>query len=87
MIQLGSKIILEGFETVEPAQQIVVRKMVGSLAKKVEETKGEYERLELTKAVNTVSLKVTFKDRTEEASAEHENLFFALSNAFKQITP
>lgn len=87
MIQLGSKITLEGFEAVEPAQQIVLRKMVGSLAKKVEETKGEYEKLELTKAGNIVSLKVTFKDSTEEASAEHENLFFALSNAFKQVTP
>ncbi len=87
MIQLGTKITLEGFEAVEPAQQIVVRKMVGSLAKKLEEIKGSYEKLELTKAANTVSLKATFKDSMQEASAEHENLFFALSNAFKQLIP
>ena len=53
MIQLGSKILLEGVEAVEPAQQIDVRKMEESLAKKVEETKGENEKLELTKSGNT----------------------------------
>lgn len=85
MIPLGSKIELEGFEGIEPAQQVVVRKMVGTLAKQLEETKGAYEKLALTKSGNTISITAKYTDHILEGSAEHENLFFALSNAFRQI--
>ncbi len=86
MIQLGSKIALEGFEDVDPARLVVVKKMIGSLSKKIEETKGAYEKVEVTKSAKTINLKVTFKDNTQEANAEHENIFFALSSAFQQLT-
>ncbi|MFH0752646.1 MAG: hypothetical protein V1914_03555 [archaeon] len=87
MIPLGSKIELEGFENIEPAQQVVVRKMVGTLAKKLEEAKGAYDKLTLTKTGTTISIKATYTDNTLEGVAEHDNLFFALNNAFQQLTP
>ncbi len=85
MIQLGTKISLEGFDETDPARLVVIKKMVGSLAKKIEETKGAYEKLDIAKTGNTVKVKVAFADNTSEATAEHENIFFALSNAFQQL--
>jgi len=85
MIQLGNKIELEGFEDIEPAAQIIVRKMIGTLARKIEETKGAYEKLKINKTATTVSMKAEYAGNQIEGSAEHNNLFFAISGAFQQL--
>lgn len=85
MVLLGSKIELTGFEDAEPAHQVVIRKMVGTLAKKLEETKGAYDRLEVTRSGNMVSARALYADNTLEGSAEHENMFYAISGAFQQL--
>ena len=47
MIELGGNIKLVGFKELEPAQLIVIKKIVGNFAKKLNDHKGTFEELTL----------------------------------------
>lgn len=84
MIELGGNIKLDGFDDVEPAQLIVIKKVVGNFTKQYSEKTEVKELLvKLEKENNiTVSLKGE-KEITE--NGEGDNLFFVLNEILVKI--
>ena len=80
-MDLGGSITLDGFDSVEPGALVVVKKIVGTYAKKFSEKK-EFKRL-------TVTLKGEFKVRADidgsSAEEESNNIFFALTGALDKV--
>lgn len=84
MITLGGNIKLEGFETLDPASMIIVKKMVGLFAKKAFEKLGTVDSFEVTKVGADIAVRILSKEFAYEGAANDSNLFMALSNALKQ---
>jgi hypothetical protein len=87
---LGGNIELEGFDSLEPAILVVVKKMVGSEARKISEDGIPFEKLKICLDSNSgsscqVSAKVIFQGNEFDASAKENNLFFGIDCAFKKI--
>jgi len=88
--RLGGNITLSGF-SLEPIEMIVVRKIAGTYAKKISE-KISYEELKITLKsaeknkmfLHTIHVQVK-AGRGIEASAEHKNLYTALSEALDKV--
>mgnify|MGYP001325178194 CR=1 FL=1 len=91
MIELGGNIVLSGFKELEPAQLIVVKKMVGSYVKKISDTYDFIKlSLNLKKLHNKqVELhgKIDFKDNFRVAEVDDHNLFFALNKVLGKLEP
>jgi hypothetical protein len=85
MIELGGNIQLDGFEDLEPGLLVVVKKMVGSQAKKLGEEKGEFDKLTIIRTNKEVKAILTQGDKTFEGKGKEDNLFFALSKAMEQL--
>lgn len=90
-MKLGGNIELEGFDNMEPAQLIVIKKIVGSSAKKISEEVAEFDNLQITLKENekdkvTISGKIKVKDVEHEAEASDKNLFFALNKVIAELT-
>tara|TARA_Y100000031_G_C8016040_1_gene290304 strand:+ start:133 stop:399 length:267 start_codon:yes stop_codon:yes gene_type:complete len=84
-MELGGNIVLEGFDKTEPEKLIVIKKIAGSFAKKVGE-KEEYKKVILELSENykiTINLKLKQREITSEN--KDQNLFFALTNAIKEV--
>lgn len=84
MIELGGNIKLSEFESLEPAQLIVVKKVVGNYAKNISE-KIEFSELLVSLKDNKVAVKLTTKDKTFEEEETSDNLFFTLDKALAKI--
>ncbi len=85
MIELGGNIQLDGFEELQPGLLIVVKKMVGSQAKKISEEKGDFDKLIVIKEDKAVKSNLVQGDKDFEGKAEAENLFFALSQSLEDL--
>lgn len=90
-MKLGGNIELEGFDNIEPAQLVVIKKIVGSSAKKISEEISEFENLQITLKENdkdkvTLNGKITIKGTEHEAEASDKNLFFALNKVIGELT-
>ena len=90
-MKLGGNIELEGFDNIEVAQLIVVKKIVGSIAKKISEDVSEFDSLCITLKENekdktTIVGKIKIKDKEQEAEASDKNLFFALNTVLSELT-
>lgn len=90
-MKLGGNIELEGFDSTEPAQLVVIKKIVGSNAKKIAEGIGAFENLTITLEEKTgdevkLSGKITMNGTTHEARASDKNLFFALNTVLSELT-
>lgn len=86
MIQLGGNIALEGFEQLDPGVLVVVKKVVGSYAKRFNDLKGLFSKFEVLKEGDKVIFRVTGEKTFLEGSAEEPNLFFAMSKAMNDLT-
>lgn len=89
-MKLGGHIELEGFDDIEPAQLVVIKKIVGSSAKKISEEIAELDNLQITLKENekdkvTISGKIKIKDAEHEAEASDKNLFFALNKVIAEL--
>jgi len=89
MMELGGNIVLDGFEVLEAAKVIVVKKIVGNYAKKVQESGVEFSqlRVELSGAAgkNSVAASVTVKDKIVSKTAQDGNVFVVLDMALKDL--
>lgn len=83
-MELGGNIKLDGFETLEPAKLIVVKKIVGNYAKVVSE-KLAFSEFLVTLNEKKVTVKVTAKDKVIEKEDSSDNLFVALDKALAKI--
>lgn len=88
MIELGGNIKLEGFEDVEPRQMIIVRKVIGTFARKFSDTIEGFEGISIHLKKGDkfeVTAKLTVKGEAKESKAEDANLFFAMSGALNSL--
>ena len=84
MIELGGNIKLDGFENLEPAQLIVVKKVIGNYAKEISE-KVEFSEFLVILEGNKISVKVTAKDKTIEEGEDGDNLFVTLDKVLAKV--
>jgi len=87
---LGGNIELDGFDALEPAVLVVVKKMVGSEARKISESGVNFEKLKLSlnspgDSSYDVSANISFQGNEFEASASENNLFFGIDSVFKKL--
>ncbi|RME55294.1 hypothetical protein D6777_01005 [Candidatus Woesearchaeota archaeon] len=84
MIEIGEKIKLEGFEDIEPAAVIVMKKMIGSFVRKFYEEHGEFEHFKIAKVNNEIVSELFYNNQKILKKAETSNLFFSLADALEQ---
>ncbi len=89
-MQLGGNIELEGFDSLEPALLVVVKKMVGSEARKMTENGIVFEKLKICLDADNlsscgVSGKVIFQGSDFDVSVNENNLFFGIDKVFKKF--
>lgn len=85
MIVLGDKISLDGFDDLGHASLIVVKKMVGSFAKRLQEEKG-YDKLEIVREGEDISVKSIKGGKAYEGKSSDINIFFGLGKSFEDMT-
>jgi len=90
MIELGGNIKLIGFDELDSASLIVIKKITGNYARKISEKVGstvdelslELKNSDAQKGINS-SLKI--KDKTLTAEVTDVNLFYALDKALSKL--
>lgn len=90
MIQLGGNIELVGFKELDPAQLIVVKKIVGNYARRMADSSEGFEKLTVTmKKVHNSQFELNAKlmDKGSPFTSEvvDFNLFFALDKVLAKI--
>lgn len=92
-LKLGGNIELSGFRDIDPANMVVVKKIVGNYAKRIKELLPNSDILSITtKPVHSeesdmfeVHAKLIDSGRPISASVTERNLFVAIDNALKKV--
>ncbi len=88
-IELGGNICLEGFSSLERAQLVVVKKMVGSYARAISEKGRKFEKFTVSMDETLDGCKITAallnEGKEEKAESSSNNLFVALDGALKKL--
>ena len=93
-IELGGKISLSGFKEVKPAELVVVKKLIGSYARKFSDTLEGYESLHIyLKAVHKtpgsekyeIHGKLIFGGKVKVSEITDRNLFVAIDSVMKKL--
>lgn len=85
MIELGGNIKLAGFENLEPAKLIVVKKIVGNYVKNISEKVGSIKELLLEFNSPEIKAKLSYSESNAQASESDSNLFFALDKVLSKL--
>ena len=88
MIELGSKIRLEGFNNIEPAKFIVVKKIVGNFVNSLD-SKGNSVKLLNLELINegnfSIKAKLEYDNTVINSEVANDNLFFAINGALNKL--
>src|SRR3989344_2093227 len=89
-IELGGKITLSGFHTVEPGKLVVVKKVVGNYVKKMEEKTQNFDKISIhLKSVHNsefeIQAKLMANGRAYNSEVTDFNLFFGMSKVLDKI--
>ena len=87
MIELGGNIKLDGFDTIEPAKLIVIKKVVGFNTKKISESNKDFKGIQVTLKSSEpyeIEIKLTTSKEVTE-SEKDDNLFYCLNKVFAKI--
>ncbi len=82
-LRLGGNIELFGVENIDRASMVVLKKIIGTYARKFSE-KG-LDRLSVSFAANEIKIEAVSQGNTHSSSASHSNLFFGVDQALKEI--
>lgn len=90
MIELGGNIKLDGFQMLDPPTMIVIKKMVGNYAKKINDSITPFEELllnleQLEQNHFKLNARITAGERVCDVEAHDPNLFFALDRALSKV--
>lgn len=94
MIELGGNITLVGFKEIEKAELVIVKKLVGSYARKLSDTVSGFENLTVTlKIVHKtegsekyeVHAKVIINGKPITSETTERNLFVGLDDVLKNV--
>ncbi len=87
-ISLGGNIQLNGFQNIEGAKMIVLKKIIGNYTKQIQEKKSDYEKLTVTLEgdENNAKIKVELTaGKSFIGEDSQNNIFIALDNSLKKI--
>ena len=85
-ISLGGNIELNGFQNIEGAKMIVLKKIIGNSTKQIQEKKSDYEKLKITLEGNiTIKAELTAGGNKTLGEDTQNNIFTALDGALKKI--
>lgn len=84
MIKLGGNIKLDGFDNIEHAKLVVIKKMVGTFVKELEPGNSVSLSLNLNGNFN-VNAELVMNNITKTSSKTEKNLFFAVNEALKDL--
>lgn len=88
-ISLGGNIELNGFQNIEGAKMIVLKKIIGNYVKQIQEEKNDYDGLVITLKgdENNANIKVELIAGGSSIAGEdtQNNIFLATDNALKKI--
>jgi ribosome-associated translation inhibitor RaiA len=90
-LKLGGNIVLAGF-SLDPAEMIIVKKIVGHYAKKISE-KTEYREIKITlkqtqkqqSFLHKIDAKIETQSETLTSEVEERNLYSGLSDALENV--
>ena len=82
-LRLGGNIELFGVENIDRASMVVLKKIIGTYARKFSE-KG-LDRLSVSFGDKEIRVEAVSQGNTHSAAAVHSNLFFGIDNALKEI--
>ena len=91
---LGGNIQLSGFKEISPGEMVVVKKIVGSYARKFSDSIKGYETLQVhlkqvhkTESSEKYELhaKLVYEGKTKSSESGERNLFVALDSALKKL--
>lgn len=87
MIELGGNIKLEGFDNLEPAKLIVIKKLAGSHTKRSAEMCKEFKEILITlKSQDPFEIEIKLSaDKELTSIGNDKNLFYALDKAFSSL--
>lgn len=89
VLELGGNIRLSGFDVLDPAQMVVVKKIVGNYAKRYSERSSLFQALHLAlKEFTTTAVAIEGTLHLEQmhtATVTNENLFFALDAVLREL--
>ena len=89
MIELGGNIILQGFETLDHADLLIAKKLVGSYVRKLCDEAGGCDKAEIMLEQLTeeyvVKTKISLPNKIINAQAQGTNLFMTIDKALKQV--
>ena len=87
MIELGGNIKLDGFDNLEPAKLIVVKKIVGLYTKKISEKHSNFKEILVTlKTENPYEIEVILKtDKDSGKNVKGDNLFYVLDKVLSEV--
>ena len=87
MIELGGNIKLDGFDNIEPAKLIVVKKVVGLYTKKISEKHQDFkEILVILKSTDPYEIEVKLTtDKEDNKTEQGENLFYVLDKVLSKV--
>jgi len=82
-VKLGGNIELFGVENFDGATMVVLKKIIGTYARKFSE-KG-LEKLAVSFSGNEIRIEAVAQGNTVSASSAQENMFFSVDQALKDI--
>ncbi len=89
MIELGGNIKLIGFNDLDPASLIVIKKITGNYARKIsEKVNSNLDELSLelkNEAQKNINSSLKIKDKTFNAEVNDINLFYALDKVLAKL--
>ena len=89
MIELGGNIKLIGFNDLDPASLIVIKKITGNYERKIsEKVNSNLDELSLelkNDAKKNINSSLKFKDKTFNAEVDDNNLFYALDKVLAKL--
>ena len=83
-IELGGNITLKGFDSVEPAKLIVVKKMVGNYARQISNIK-EFSNLTLEYKDNKIHSVLKIDGKEIKADSSENNLYFGINECLNKV--
>ena len=83
-MELGGNIVLDGFDNLDKANLVVVKKMVGNYGKVISEKKP-FKKLILKYEKPKLEVTLEFENEQIKEKAEHINLFFSINEALSNI--
>lgn len=88
-ISLGGNIELNGFQNIEKAKLVVLKKIIGNYAKQMQENKSDYKKLVITLEGNESNAKIRSEliagNNSIRGNDTQNNIFVAIDGSLKKI--